>query len=126
MSKSFEVKPSLIHGNGLFACRAFAPGEVVLQWDLSHLISNEQLSSLSTEERHYTHPFDATTTLLVQAPERFVNHSCDNNTVVRDFCDVAIKSIKPGDEITSNYGADSSGSQFPCCCGSAICRGSIS
>ena len=126
MWKSFEVKPSAIHGSGLFACRAFAPGEVVLEWDVSHLIPNELLSSLSAEERRYTHPFEASTTLLVQSPERFVNHSCDNNTIVRDFCDVAIKLIRPGDEITSNYGADGSGSQFSCCCGSAICRGTIS
>ena len=126
MSKSFEIKPSAIHGNGLFACRAFAPGEVVLRWDLSHVIPNELLSSLSAEERRYTHPFDATTTLLVQSPERFVNHSCDNNTIVRDFCDVAIRAIRSGDEITSNYCTDSSGSKFSCCCGSTNCRGSVS
>ena len=125
MSKPFEIKPSAIHGSGLFACRNFEPGEVVLRWDVSHLIPNELLSSLSPEERRYTHPFDGRKTLLVQPPERFVNHSCDNNTIVKDFCDVAIKAIRPGDEITSNYGEDGSGSKFNCRCGSGNCRRDI-
>jgi hypothetical protein len=124
-SQSFEVRPSRIHGNGLFARKSFIPGEIVLRWDLSHTLPNEQLDSLSPDERRYTHPFDKTTTLLVQTPERFVNHSCDNNTVVQDFCDVAIKVINPGDEITSNYYEDGSGSKFTCCCGSKNCRRNI-
>jgi SET domain-containing protein len=125
MSKFVEIKPSGIHGNGLFACRQFEAGEVVLRWDVSHLIPNESLSSLSPDERKYTHPFDETRTLLVQSPERFVNHSCDNNTIVKDFCDVAIKTIGLGDEITSNYGEDGSGSQFSCSCRSKNCRQDI-
>lgn len=125
MSKPFEVKPSAIHGNGLFACRDFGPGEIVLRWDVSHLILNELLSSLSPGERRYTHPFDETRTLLVQPPERFVNHSCDNNTIVQGFCDVAVKAIRQGDEITSNYGADGSDSKFSCRCGSKNCRREI-
>jgi len=125
MSKFVEIKPSAIHGNGLFACRQFESGEVVLRWDVSRLIANESLSSLSPDERKYTHPFDETRTLLVQSPERFVNHSCDNNTVVKDFCDVAIKTIRLGEEITSNYGEDGSRSQFSCSCRAKNCRQDI-
>jgi hypothetical protein len=125
MSKAYEIKPSSIHGNGLFALKRFEPGEIVLRWNLSHTIPNEELGSLSPEERRYIHPIDEERTLLVQAPERFVNHSCDNNTVVENFCDVAIKTIEPADEITSNYCEDGSGSQFTCHCGSKNCRGIV-
>jgi uncharacterized protein len=120
-----EVRASKIHRFGLYALRAFAPGEVVLSWDLSQTIANEEVTTLSEEVRHFTHPLNENRTLIVQPPARFVNHSCNNNTVVRDFCDVAIKPIAIGDEITSDYGADGSASGFACLCGSENCRGSV-
>lgn len=120
-----EVRQSGIHGRGLYALREFAPGDVVLRWNTSKLITREEQSALPEDERKYTHPFDETRMMVVQPPERFVNHSCDNNTVVRDFCDVAIKPIAIGDEITSDYGADGSGVSFQCLCGSGNCRGIV-
>ncbi len=116
-----EVRPSSIHGLGLYALRTFEPGEVVLRWDLSHVISNEALASLPLSERTYTHPLDEDRTLIVQPPERFVNHSCNNNTAVRDLCDVAVRPISTGEEITSNYSTDGSGSEFICSCGNQAC-----
>ena len=121
-----EVRQSRIQGQGLYALRAFAPGEVVLRWDLSKTIAREDLTLLSSDERRYTHPFDNERVLIVQPPERFVNHSCNNNTVVRDYCDVAIVPIEPGDEITSDYGSDGAAVSFKCQCGSTNCRGVIS
>ncbi len=121
-SDRVEIRQSGIHGLGLFALREFATGDVVLRWDTSQVISREDLSRLPEPERKYTHPFSDTRMLIVQSPERFVNHSCDNNTVVRDFCDVAVKPIAVGDEITSDYGSDGSGVSFNCLCGSEYCR----
>lgn len=123
--RDVEVRRSPIHGAGVYALRAFGAGEVVLRWDVSRLVTVEECASLPEEERRYTHPFDGETSILVQPPERFVNHSCDNNTVVRDFCDVAVRHIAPGEEVTSDYSADGSGSKFPCSCGSANCRGAV-
>ena len=97
-----EIRPSAIDGMGVFALRSFQPGDVVLRWDVSHLIRKADTSQLPETERHYTHPFDNDGLVLVQPPERFVNHSCDNNTEVRDFSDVAIRDIHPGEELTSN------------------------
>jgi SET domain-containing protein len=120
-----EVRGSAIQGRGLYALRDFKVGDVVLRWDLTHTISISDLSKMSVDERRYTHPLNQDRALIVQPPERFVNHSCDNNTEVRDFCDVAIKTIRVGDEITSDYGTDGSGVQFDCLCGSENCRGRI-
>jgi SET domain-containing protein len=120
-----EVRPSQIHGMGLFARRVFEPGEIVLRWDLSRLIAKEDFALLSPAEQHYTHPFDEERLILVQPPERFVNHSCNNNTEVRNFCDVAMRRISPGDEITSSYWSDGSGSRFVCSCGSENCSRKI-
>ena len=117
-----EIRESQIQGSGVYARRVFDPGEVVLRWDLSHTIPNEQVSKLSVADRRYTHPLDAERTLIVQSPERFVNHSCDGNTEVRDFCDVAIRRIEVGEEITSDYGAIGAVVSFECKCGSKKCR----
>jgi len=120
-----EVQQSLIHGMGLFALRTFEPSEVILRWDLSRLMPKDEFALLSLAEQHYTHPFDENRLILVQPPERFVNHSCNNNTAVRNFCDVAIRRISPGEEITSSYSSDGSGSKFVCSCGSGNCRGRV-
>jgi uncharacterized protein len=124
-TEGVEVRQSRIQGKGLYARKPFAPGEVVLRWDLSKTISRAQLASLSQDELRYTHPLDNERVLIVQPPERFVNHSCNNNTEVRNFCDVAIVPIECGDEITSDYGSDSSAVSFECQCGSTNCRGVI-
>ena len=120
-----EVRASGIQGRGLYALREFNAGEIVLRWDLSHTIPNEQVASLTEAERRYTHPLEDQRTLIVQPPERFVNHSCRNNTEVRDFSDVALRRIEVGEEITSDYGSDGSGVRFDCLCGSDNCRGRI-
>ena len=120
-----EVRPSGIHGRGLYAIRDFRPGEVVLRWDVSHKISNETLKLLSEDERRYVHPFSDDESIIVQPPERFVNHSCDNNTIVVNFSDVAIRTIAKDNEITSDYGSDGAGVSFTCSCGSPNCRGIV-
>jgi SET domain-containing protein len=120
-----EVRASGIQGRGLYALREFNAGEIVLRWDLSHTIPNEQVALLTEAERRYTHPLDDQWTLIVQPPERFVNHNCRNNTEVRDFCDVALRRIEAGEEITSDYGSDGSAVRFDCLCGSDNCRGQI-
>jgi len=117
-----EIRKSKIQGEGLYALRVFEPGEVVLRWDCSHTITSDQLAQLTKEERRYTHPLDSERTMIVQPPERFVNHSCENNTEVQDFSDVAIRRIEIGEEITSDYGTDGSGARFECLCGSVVCR----
>jgi SET domain-containing protein len=71
------------------------------------------------------HPLDEKTYVILQPPERFVNHSCDNNTVANDFADVAIKDILIGEEITSDYSLDGAAQRFSCSCGADNCRGTI-
>ena len=124
-SDSIEIRDSTIQGRGVYAKHAFNAGEIVLRWDLSHTIPNDQLATLPDDERRYTHPFDEQRTLIVQAPERFVNHSCAPNTEVRDFCDVAIRRIEVDEEITSDYGDVGAAVGFECKCGSDQCRKKI-
>ena len=123
--REVEVRASPIHGKGVFAQRAFRAGDTVLRWNLSRILSAEEVASLPAHERKYTHPFAEGKTIFVQPPERYVNHSCDSNTVVREFSDVAVRDIAVGEEITSDYASDGSGSEFACSCGAANCRGRV-
>lgn len=109
----------------MYALRAFLAGDVVLRWDTSHRVSREQAASYSQAADTYLHPFDASEFFVVKSPECFVNHSCSNNTIARNFMDVAVRDIQPGDEITSNYETDGAGLSFTCHCGAPNCRGTI-
>jgi SET domain-containing protein len=122
-SNDVEVRKSGIQGTGLFARRAFKAGDVVLQWKLENKIDTTELAALDFEERKYLHPLDEHTYAILKPPERFVNHSCNNNTVVKNLCDVAVRDIQVGEEITSDYSSSDSGDQsFLCACGAPNCR----
>lgn len=120
-----EFRESKISGIGLFALRRFRRGETVTTWDTTHRVPREEVDLLSAADQKYLHPLDENYFIIVQPPERYVNHSCDNNTVVQGLSDVAVRDIEPGEEITSDYELDSSGTAFNCSCGAANCRGVI-
>ena len=54
---------------------------------------------------------------------RFVNHSCDPNSISTEIGDVAKRDIKEGEEITVDYSNEVVGIiNVPCRCGSQNCR----
>ena len=63
----------------------------------------------------------------MQPPERFINHRCEPNTFIRtisgDRYVVALRRIRPGDEITYDYCVNGDGdTAWDCSCGSPVCR----
>jgi len=64
--------------------------------------------------------------VIMQDPEKYVNHSCDANTTAKQFCDIAKRDIKKGEEITANYKEELSPStEMKCNCGSKNCVGIV-
>jgi|SRR5215469_182762 len=120
-----EIRKSGIHHLGVFARRAFKAGEVVLRWDTSHRVPAGQASEYKQQPDLYLHPYDSFSFFIVQSPECYLNHSCDHNTEVKEFMDVAVRDIASGEEITSNYETDGAGLSFACSCGAQNCRGGI-
>lgn len=98
--KNIIVKESTIQGRGVFASRDIKKGEVVLRWDTSHALPSAK--NLSEKELKYI-SFIYGKIIVMQEPEKYVNHSCSPNTTTKNFCDVAIKDIKKGEEITQDY-----------------------
>ncbi|MDP6293722.1 MAG: SET domain-containing protein [Candidatus Woesearchaeota archaeon] len=116
------VKRSKIAKKGVFASRDFKKGEVVMKWDTSHKLTEEEVKNVPEEQQHYV-AYNSGKYILMQPPARYINHSCEANTVVKDHADVALRDIKKGEEITSNYAEDlAPGVEMVCACGSKKCR----
>lgn len=122
MSKDIIVKKSKLNKKRVFAAHDFRRGEVVLKWKSKRILTKNEVDRLPESERHYVSHYTHGEYLLQQAPERFVNHSCDPNTKVQNNSDVAIRDIKKGEEITSDYSVADIQIHFTCKCGSKNCK----
>lgn len=116
------IKRSQIHGKGVFAARNLKKGETVLHWDINHSLSKELFDKLSQREKDYVSLLDGKY-IVMQKPEKYVNHSCDPNTETDGSCDIASRDIEENEEITSDYSkALSHGDRIKCNCGSSNCK----
>ncbi len=116
-----KVKKSSIHGTGVFAARNFKKGEVVVPWNYVKKLPEREIADLPEEELHYLMRLDDDTFAVVGSPARYVNHSCDANTVTRDGADVAARDIAEGEEITADYRTEECQVGFRCSCGTEHC-----
>lgn len=110
------VKKSKIKGRGVFAKRDFKKGEIVLKWN-PEILTKQEAGKLTTKQKHYLYQGE-NKYFLMQPPEKYVNHSCDANTMAKNKSDIAIKNIKKGEEVTSRY----TNFSFKCKCGSEKCK----
>lgn len=121
------VKSSSIQGKGVYAIVDIEKDEMVLEIDDSNVVTDP--SKLTKEQNEYDCDYlENGKVILMQSPEKFINHSCDPSTYVKTINGVrkvlAMRDIKIGDEITYDYSinGDNDGT-FACQCGSKICRG---
>lgn len=122
---SVEVKQSAKHGKGLFATRDFSIGEVVVPWENVRTLTNEEVQKLPSAEKEYISAVEHGRYVHYGEPERYMNHSCEPNTKAKDSANVAIRDIKKGEEITTDYELEGALNAFKCDCGSTNCRGII-
>ncbi len=118
------VKKSKINKKGIFANRKFKKDEIVLSWNPKTLKTSE-VKKIPKNKRHFIYKSIDNKYFLMQSPEKYVNHSCDPNTEIKNRRDIAIRDIKKGEEITSDYTRQGSSTSFICKCGSEKCRGFI-
>lgn len=118
-----EVRKSKIHGSGVFALRDFKPGEIVIEWDTSNTLTDAEYERLPADQHAYVVRLNGEW-LYMLAPARFVNHSCDSNTVPLRGNDVAVRDIEAGEEITTDYRSVMPlGERMDCRCGASSCQG---
>ena len=123
MSENVIVKTSKIHKKGVFSAKNFKKGEIVLKWH-PLLLSKSAVEKVSPSQKHYVIKYGEKY-ILMQVPEKFVNHSCKPNTHIRNCSDVAMRNIKKGEEITTDYGKEDGLVVFKCTCGHKNCQGYI-
>ena len=107
----------------------YRPGETVLVLDDSRVVDAEHsLDPARGEFAHHCDTLAAGHTVLMPAPERHINSSCDPNSYVTTRSDgrhvVALRPIAARSEITFDYMINLHGGvPWTCHCGAAICRG---
>jgi uncharacterized protein len=127
VTEGVEVRQSPIHGRGVFATRTYEPGEAILPIDDSRVVTRE--TPLDPERGELPHHRDylGTHDVLMQEPERYINHCCEPNTYVQTRAGVrwvvAYRAVAPGDELTFDYCISSYGDhEWECSCGHPRCR----
>jgi len=130
LPKLTEVRPSPIHGKGLFATGTIAAGTRVIEYVGERISKAESLRRCQHGENHI---FAVTGECDLDGnvswnPGRFLNHSCAPNCeAIHDsgrIWIVARRDIKEAEELTFNYGFDLVDyREHPCHCGAAECVG---
>jgi hypothetical protein len=132
MTDVIQIAPSPIHGMGGFAKSFLPAGGRVIEYIGDRITKAE--SALRCEAQNWfifglDDQFDLDGN-VEKNQARFLNHSCDPNCEAR--CEdgriwiVALRDIRPGEEVTFNYGYDlESYEEHPCRCGSANCANYI-
>lgn len=125
------VKESPINRLGVFALENISKGEMILAIDDSWIVTPELPLDESKGELEYHCDYLAGgKVVLMQNPERHINHSCDPNTFVKMMLEVryvfALQPISRGEEVTYDYCINGFGDTiWQCNCGSSRCRKTI-
>jgi len=122
-------KESPISGTGVFAQVDIPKGHPILEIDDSRLVTdtNPLRESEGEHERHCDY-LPGGKIVLMQPPERYINHSCNPNSFVKTVNGVryvfALTDIPAEEELTIEYSLnnDDENTWWDCACGSPRCR----
>ncbi|HTY35997.1 MAG TPA: GNAT family N-acetyltransferase [Bacteroidota bacterium] len=122
-----EVRRSLIEGLGIFALRDFHAGDRLRRVRVMREITEDAPLRTDAGERADHCDYVDGRVLLLDYPDRHINHSCDPNVYQlfegkRSYF-VARRKIAAGDEVTCDYNVNiTAGTAWPCACGAGRCR----
>jgi hypothetical protein len=124
-----EIRHSCIQGTGVYATHSIGAGVAVLKIDDSRRVDEQHPLSAADDPRHCDY-LAAGKVVLMQSPERYINHSCDPNTYVKTVDGIrvviALRPIAAGQEITYDYCINGDGDTvWVCRCGTSRCRRAI-
>ncbi len=120
-------------GSGIVATRFIPAGTLVwIPGTSDEILSYAQVSALSPERKAYLADYayltNAGTYMVSSDSARFVNHSCNANslTIAGPEVSIAIRDIAINEELSEDYGLYYANGGFEnCICGSEYCRGYI-
>ena len=119
------IKKSKIQGKGVFTNKGFVAGEEILKIDDSHAVKSKD--ELTDFQNKYEADWLLKKIVIMQPPERYINHSCDPNSYIKTINGVrrvvAMRPIGKGEEILYDYVINGYyDSAMKCNCGSKNCR----
>jgi pyrophosphatase PpaX len=124
MIKDVAVKQTERKGRGVFALRNFRRGELIFRGKKGRIVHKKDLPKLSPDDGMHLNEMGYDTYEIMRSPERFINHSCDPNSISKGRSVIAIKPIRKGQEITGDYRINAfDGNRWRCHCGSRNCKG---
>lgn len=150
MFRSYVVRRSPIHGNGVFAARDLPAGHTVIQYR-GKLLTHDEADALyeGGVESGHTFLFTLSDEHIIDANQqgnaaRWINHSCEPNceaVIVEDkkgnhardrIYIETVRAIRAGEELTYDYGIRLECRQTPrlkrlwaCRCGMERCTGTM-
>jgi SET domain-containing protein len=138
------VRRSPIQGRGVFATRAIAKGDRIIEYTGERITHEEAAERYDDERmrRHHTFVFTIDDELCIDAVKqgsdaRYINHSCAPNakSVIdrRRIYIIATRDIRAGEEVLYDYWYSTDESYtlddlmrlYPCRCGASSCRGTL-
>ena len=131
-SAKTAVRPSPIHGRGLFATAYIAKDEIVAVKG-GHVVTREQLEEITPLLGPVEIQIDDDLFIAPVAEEEregsmlYSNHSCDANLGLRgEITFVAMRDIRAGEELTHDWATtDNNDYSLKCKCGAPNCRGTL-
>ena len=123
------MRASRIDGQGVFAETSFLEGQTILEIDDSRVVDERNPLGPADDSRHCDY-LARGTVVLMQPPERYINHCCQPSTYVKTVDGrrlvIALRNIAAGEEITYDYCINSGGDTvWNCHCGAERCRHTI-
>jgi len=110
-------------GKGVFAKASFKAGKFIFQAKRGKIITTRSTKRLKGSDRKYLDEAGKYRWEIMQPPEKYLNHSCNPNTIRRGRSYFALQSIKKGEELTVEYRVNAhDGQRWHCYCGSKGCK----
>ncbi|MGB3493643.1 MAG: SET domain-containing protein [Elainellaceae cyanobacterium] len=117
-------------GYGVFASHRIPKGTIVYIKDALEIeipVDSPLLDRPEYEQiiRKYSY-IEAGKLIISWDIEKYVNHSCDSNTLSTGYgFEIVVRDIEPGEELRDDYGPFNVDYGFACGCGASTCRGKI-
>ena len=138
---SIVVRGSAIHGKGVFATRAIAKGERIIEYKGTLITEEAADERYGDDESNHTFLFLLDNDMVIDAyrggnSARWINHSCHPNCEPVEEGNRlyihAVRDIRPGDELSYEYNLVIEDRYTPaikrlyaCRCGTSKCHGTF-
>lgn len=121
-----EIRPSPIHGTGLFTARPVQVGQVVYTVPRGRVVRRAEIAALTPVERNHLDQVGEDAFEVIEPPGCFINHSCEPTVEEPGRRGVALRDLGAGEELTLDYDRIAWLEEpFPCRCGANNCRGIV-